>query len=173
MVATSKIPGATAKDQLKAAQEKLAYFESKVYPPTDPRITGMWKSRIRTLEAQVVIEAEAEIKAKSQVEIRMKERIEPSPARSKSKGSMYCLCGCGKANNPGARFQQGHDARIKSKLRDLEAGIIKVEDLPMIVRNVLEDPGQTYFKRCNQCNSPFLGLGEVGPVCSGSTLFRK
>lgn len=180
MANTNLVPGATTKDQLRSALDKLAYFTAKV-PGTDPRIIGMWRSRVSRLESQIVIEDDLDKRNKSEVELRVKEKYEPSPARSpgfgqrvraggpKRKGSMYCLCGCGKANNVGSRFQQGHDARLKAKFRELSIGTLKHDDLPLIVKSILSDPGQKFFSICKECKCPFLGEGEIGPVCQAKS----
>ena len=42
----------------------------------------------------------------------------------------YCLCGCGRENNPGRKFKQGHDARVKSRIKKVKSGKESADTLP-------------------------------------------
>ena len=57
-----------------------------------------------------------------------KPKVAKKPAVKKVR-SPYCLCGCGASNNPGSLFNMGHDAKLKSQLRKIERGLMKVKDL--------------------------------------------
>lgn len=43
---------------------------------------------------------------------------------------LYCLCGCGRENNPGRKFKQGHDARVKSRIKKVKSGKESADTLP-------------------------------------------
>ena len=45
-------------------------------------------------------------------------RKEPTP----NNPYPYCLCGCGAENNPGSRFNQGHDKKLESALEQVKSG---------------------------------------------------
>jgi hypothetical protein len=60
----------------------------------------------------------------------------------KKGGSKECLCGCGKGNNPGSKFNMGHDAKLKSQLRQIETGKLKFGDLAPISQSALR--GKTF-----------------------------
>lgn len=153
----------TIKEELDRARATL---ERVTNNGADPRVIGLWKSRVSKMETMLV---DAEARERDNQRAKEEAKSSPSttaPSRLSRKGSIYCLCGCGKANNPSSRFQQGHDARLKGQFRKLESGAITVEDLPQLVQDILNDPQQTTFKRCSKCNSPFLGSGDVGPICS-------
>ena len=44
----------------------------------------------------------------------------PAVPKGKKGGTPNCLCGCGHVNNPGSKFQPGHDARVKGMLSRAE-----------------------------------------------------
>jgi hypothetical protein len=65
----------------------------------------------------------------------------PKAARkpaAKKERSPYCLCGCGASNNPGSLFNMGHDAKLKSQLRKIERGLMKVKDLEDISQGAVK-----------------------------------
>ena len=45
----------------------------------------------------------------------------------------YCLCNCGNENNPGSRFNKGHDPRVISNLDKVERGEQSADDLPGVL----------------------------------------
>ena len=64
--------------------------------------------------------------------------------RVKKGGTLYCLCGCGKSNNPGSRFQMGHDARLKSALNKVQQGFESGTFIPTVaVEEARRNPDMT------------------------------
>lgn len=153
-------------EQLQAESDRVStIYHEKLNSDADPRQIGLWRSRTNKVQEAITLksEEESETKANPQAPVNVRGR------QAKRKGSMYCLCGCGAANNVGARFQVGHDARLKPKLKIVE-GRFKTNDfsyegLPQIVVDALADENQVYFKKCTSCGGPFLGNQEVGPAC--------
>ena len=104
-------------DQLKAESERVStIYHQKQNDGADPRQVGLWRSRTNKVQEAITTKSKEEAEAKANPET-----VNVRGRQAKRKGSMYCLCGCGAANNPGARFQVGHDARLKPKLKLVEA----------------------------------------------------
>ena len=51
-------------------------------------------------------------------------------------GTNECLCGCGTTVK--GRFAQGHDARVHSWLKHVEAGERKLNSLPAVLRKAVK-----------------------------------
>lgn len=158
-------------DQLKAESDRVSsIYHEKQNSGADPRQIGLWRSRTNKVQHYLDLAAKANIESKSS-----SSAVKVRGARNKKAGSKYCLCGCGLANNPGARFQVGHDARLKPKLLVAEERfrtnngtideLLKYEGLPEIVQEALADENQIFFKTCPECGGPYLGSGEKGPAC--------
>lgn len=79
--------------------------------------------------------------------------------------SARCLCACGNAVRPKRRFRQGHDATYYSRLRKVERGERRKEDLPLGMRQNLD------WQKCAVCNGwiptadPWGTPIQVGVAC--------
>ena len=126
-------PTSEVVEKLQQARVKLQEHKSK---GSDNRIIGQWQSRVRKyeLELSTAQEYKPEDKDENQDEVNSmansdtatKDKPKTSGGRTKTAktgGTTHCLCGCGSANNPGSRFQMGHDARLKSVLGKVENGV--------------------------------------------------
>ena len=55
------------------------------------------------------------------------------PATTKKNPYPLCLCGCGQPNKQGRRFNQGHDMKVDSCLKQVNAGTMGAESLPAVL----------------------------------------
>jgi hypothetical protein len=65
---------------------------------------------------------------------------------SGDKEPSYCFCGCGGQTSHHREFLQGHDARLGSYIRKLDAGKIVVTELPELVQKMVADNSAVIIK---------------------------
>jgi len=121
-------PQTEAESQLERARVKLQEHKSK---GSNDRIIGQWQTRVNEAQAAVDKEHDLAIQGKSDnssgdddmAETKGNSATKARTKTIKTGGSTHCLCGCGTANNPGSKFQMGHDARLKSIIGKVAGGI--------------------------------------------------
>lgn len=99
----------------------------------DPRVVGLWKSKVAHAEqlCHDVGEAPEVIKEK-----KAQDKAATNPPAA-PKETHLCYCGCGNNANPGRDFLQGHDARLKSYLGKLDKNLLTLEALPSQVQDLI------------------------------------
>ena len=136
----------TPQENLIGCRETLAKLEAK---GADPRATGLWKSKVAQAERMCSESADAKVatqKAVSTTKAATKTTTKSAGTKSagttKTTTALPCQCGCGLIAHSGRNFLQGHDAKLASMIRKLDAGKLKLGELPDSVQQLIADDSE-------------------------------
>lgn len=120
-----------AKTDLENARRTLEQVANK-----DPRVVGLWKSRVTNLEG-IVAGYEAKVAAGAEVSESRPATVAEKTSRPAKQASNPCLCGCGGMAK--SRFIQGHDAKFHSMIKKHDAGTLKRDEIPESVLKMIDE----------------------------------
>lgn len=120
-----------AEQRLERAKVKLQEHKSK---GSSDKTIGQWMTRVTEAESLVSTEKDLALQGKSDPNTGINTSGDDDMAETKGStktrtkaiktgGTTHCLCGCGSANNPGSKFNMGHDARLKSVIGKVSKGV--------------------------------------------------